>query len=354
MKAGTWPLTRRPLACAYAAVSRSSVLRERVVDLDLRVAVGGVPVDRLLGFVEVLDDEAVARRHLALAFDEAGGHHARRHQRAGVLLDEQLLQRRVVVAHVAHGGDAGGEVEAAVPAADVAVHVEQARQQHAAVGLDDVVGRVGRSVRPGPDRHDAAVAHQHVGGRAQGRVLAVEHARVADHACCPRADGPGASASSTSTLPSACFCCASSAAALPCQPSSISCRKPGKMKANRRGDALGGGPGERRRQARRRSARPVARCACCRSARRGHLRLADLAHGQRAARDQRQLAVGALGQRARTPPRSPAGVPPSGEYSAVPDTTCCAVVGRRTSIRRWPSLRLNVFVHRRAEGRGAR
>ena len=31
-------------------------------------------------------------------------------------------------------------LQAAVPAADVAVHVEQAGQQHAAAGVDDVVG----------------------------------------------------------------------------------------------------------------------------------------------------------------------------------------------------------------------
>jgi hypothetical protein len=155
------------------------VLREGVVDLDLRVAVRGVPVDGLLGLVEVLDHEAVARRHLALAFDEAGRDDVRGQQGSRLLLGDDLLQRGVVVAHVAHGGDAGGDVQAAVPAAQVAMHVEQARQQHASPASMTL------SAAPCPVActHDAAVAHQHVRAAHSVACSLSKHACVAIRVC---------------------------------------------------------------------------------------------------------------------------------------------------------------------------
>ena len=101
---------------------------------------------------------------------------------------------------------------------------------------------------------------------------------------------------STSASRSACFCRVSSAAALAFQPSSISCRKPGKMNANSRGSAsvvaqtnCGVRP------------TPVTASSCTLRFHRGRLAARDLdfghlAHAQHAARNQRQLAVGALGQ----------------------------------------------------------
>ena len=155
------------------------LFRERVVDLDLRVAVRRVPVHRFLRRGQVGHHETVTRGHRAFAFQEARGDDGRRQRTAGALVGHQFLQARVVVAHVADRGHARGQVQAALPVVDVAVHVEQARQQHAPAGIDDLIG--GRApLARSRDRYDPAVLDQQIGCRADGRALAVEHARVAD------------------------------------------------------------------------------------------------------------------------------------------------------------------------------
>ena len=112
---------------------------KRVVDLDLPVAVLRVPVDRILGPLQVVDHEAAAGRHRALPFDVPGGHDMREQQLAGLLAAHEALKRAVVVAHVAHREYARRQVQSAVPRAEMGVHVEQSRQQHAATRLHDLL-----------------------------------------------------------------------------------------------------------------------------------------------------------------------------------------------------------------------
>ena len=59
------------------------------------------------------------------------------------------------------------------------MHVEQARQQHAAPGLDDGAGVLRRRAGLG-DRGDAAFGDVDIAGRTQLRVLGIEDARIAD------------------------------------------------------------------------------------------------------------------------------------------------------------------------------
>ncbi|TLY53409.1 MAG: hypothetical protein E6K53_01065 [Gammaproteobacteria bacterium] len=139
----------------------------------------GVPVDRLFRAVEILDHEAVARRHRALAFDEARRHDARREACAGFFFLDVLLQRRVVVGHVADRGHARGEMQATVPGGVVRVHVEQTRQKYAPAGVDDMIG-LALLVAGLADRDDAAVLQQHIAAAAKRCALAVEHACIFD------------------------------------------------------------------------------------------------------------------------------------------------------------------------------
>ena len=204
----------------------------------------------------------------------------------------------------------------------MAVHVEQARQQHATAGIDDVVG-LGRLVAAGSgDGNDAAVTHHHVGGRAECGVLAVEHARVADQGGALERMAPGAFAGRP---------------ALRLRPASAGSPAPRRWRSSPPRSAAGSRGRWRRTAAD--SASVVAQTNCRCQADAGHreqLHLAlhrpsaiatrdfdfgHLAHGQRAARNQRQLAVGALGQCSKAT-ELPAGVPLSGEYSAVPLTVC--------------------------------
>ena len=157
------------------------IFRERVIDLQLRVAALGIPVDGVFGALEVLDQEAATGAVRAFALQKAGGHHLRRQQLAGGGFIEHRLQLGIVVAHVAHAGHAGGDIQRARPAVDVAVHVEQARQHDTAAGVDDVFRRArGRAGR----QHGGNASAQQVdiGRLAHGGLLAVEHAGIAHHA----------------------------------------------------------------------------------------------------------------------------------------------------------------------------
>jgi len=82
----------------------------------------------------------------ARTVDDAGQHHPRPERLAGVPLVLEVEQVVGVVAEVAAGGHAGREIEQAVAVAQVLVHVPEAGEEHAAVGLDDL--GAGRPPRP--------------------------------------------------------------------------------------------------------------------------------------------------------------------------------------------------------------
>ena len=110
---------------------------DRRVDLDLHVAVVGVPVDVLDRFVGRVDAHLGRPGELAGAVDDAGLQHARTDLGAGVETRDALQEPVGVVRHVARAGDAVGEIEHAVVVAEVLVVVPQARHQEAAVRIDD-------------------------------------------------------------------------------------------------------------------------------------------------------------------------------------------------------------------------
>ena len=70
---------------------------------------------------------------------------------------------------------------------------------------------------------------------APSRARSLSNTRALRISVVPWMGLPRRLAMSTSSSPSACTCRASSAAALPCQPSSINCIQPGEIDANRRG-----------------------------------------------------------------------------------------------------------------------
>ena len=176
---------RHVAADAHAAAVRvgdrlaQDLLRERVVDLELRIAALRVPVDRPLRLVERADGMPNEL--------ENGLRPSRKPQgmicgisRRPAAMSSSIPASRVVVAHVAHGGHAGGEVERAVPAPHVPVHVEQAGEQHAAGGVDLVVG-VARGRAGGQDLVIRPRNTYTSDAACRRRRLAVEDARVANH-----------------------------------------------------------------------------------------------------------------------------------------------------------------------------
>ena len=268
------------------------LFRERVVDLDLRVAIGRVPVHRFLRRGEIGHHETVARGHRAFAFQETRGHDGRRQRTAGALVGHQFLQARVVVAHVADRGHARGQVQTALPVVDVAVHVEQAGQQHAPAGIDDLIGGRAPLARI-RDRHDAAVLDQQIGRRGDGRVFAVEHARVADQGrAAQRMRQPplqiGQHLAFGVFLPRFQHV----GVALPTLFDQLQITGEDESEEPRLG--VHRGPDERGREA---HAGDHHQLHLARLGTVDHVRLRDGAHAQRAAGDQRQLAVVSAGQR---------------------------------------------------------
>ena len=155
--------------------------RKRRIDLDLLVAMVGVPVDRGLRLGHGLDAHVGRPGERAGAFDDAGQHHARAELGADVEALDAGHERHVVVGHVARAGDAGDEVEGAVHAGEVLVHVPQARHQEAAGRVDHLGAGRRRAGVVGVDAHDVFALHQHAHVVAHDHVARVEQARVADH-----------------------------------------------------------------------------------------------------------------------------------------------------------------------------
>ena len=158
--------------------------REAVVDLDLDVAMRRIPVDRALGLLERADDEATARAIGALALEEPRRDDLRPEDPAIGRLVDDLLQRCVVVADIAGGGDARGEVQATAPTANVPVHVKETWQQHAPRGIDLTGGchPLERRIRARDGDDPAALKVDIAQTVVKPRVLGIKHPRVADHA----------------------------------------------------------------------------------------------------------------------------------------------------------------------------
>jgi hypothetical protein len=268
------------------------VLGKRVVDLDLGIAVLGVPVHRLPGSLQVVDHEPAAGGHRALTLDEPGGHHPGEHQLAGGLPTHQALEGRIVVAHVAHAGDPGGEVEPALPGADVYMHVEQARQQHPVAGVEHLVDAAGGRAG-GQHRAHSAPIEIDIGWRPERGVLAVEHPRVL-HQGGPgeRVGQPPLHGDERLVLGPLLPCLQRGHVWLPALLDHL--ERAGDDEGEEARAGAGGEPGEGGRvaqagdrdQPHRLPRRPA-----------GDRRLGEPAHGERAGREQRELSIGAGGHR---------------------------------------------------------
>ena len=135
------------------------VRRDGAVELDLDIAVVGIPGDHLLGRLQRVD--GAGRGEGAGLVDEAGVVDAGADERPGVVTPGRCHQRVVIAAHIAHAGDAAGNVEnAAVMRKEVGMrmHVPEAGDQGLARAIDTAHGR---HRRLGYLRDPAAV-HQHM------------------------------------------------------------------------------------------------------------------------------------------------------------------------------------------------
>ncbi len=157
-----------------AREDRHQLRFDGAVDLELDVAVTGVGLHRglrLPGGVHLVLDRRAVR---AGAVDDAGQDHP---GPDGGTVVEALLhgeQRVHLVAHVAHRGDAVGDVEEAVGPAQVDVHVPQPGQDGLAVEGDHLgaVGHGGLAV--GADGGDAVALDHHRAVGEEDGVLGVE------------------------------------------------------------------------------------------------------------------------------------------------------------------------------------
>src|SRR5271167_1395108 len=83
---------------------------EGVVDLDLRITPLRVEIDGALGALETLDENPAACVKWALALDESGSNHVRTDRLVTIQAANRLPENRVVIPHVAHGGNTGREI----------------------------------------------------------------------------------------------------------------------------------------------------------------------------------------------------------------------------------------------------
>jgi hypothetical protein len=134
---------------------------EGAVELDLDIAEVGVAMDGGFGFCGCRGIDAGGSLEWAGAVDQAGFGDARADGGARVPLCFKAMQVFDAVAHVAHAGDAAGDVQQAIERLVVGVHVEEAGKEGLARAIDDLgVGRDGRRCR-GTDAGDAVAFDDH-------------------------------------------------------------------------------------------------------------------------------------------------------------------------------------------------
>jgi hypothetical protein len=150
-----------------------------VVALDLPVAARAVPANRVERLFLAIYHDAVVGAELALAFDETRADHVRPRDLSRIDLVDQRVEHRVVVAHVAHGGDAGQHIEQRVVLAQMRVHLVHARDQRAARRIDRDFARR-RATIYRLHRRNLLAADHHAHGRRQRAGLRIEQPHVAD------------------------------------------------------------------------------------------------------------------------------------------------------------------------------
>ncbi len=181
MKAGTWPLTRIPCPCALIGDDRDQLRFDRGIDLDLHIAVVGVPIDVLDRFGGVIGSHLGRAGKLSRAVDDSGLQNSRSQLAAFVVSRHAFEEGVGVVSHVARARHTVGEVECAVfGAAKMLVIVPKPWHQEAAPGVDHF--RVGRWFEIGVrgDADNAIAAHQHAAPRCDAEIARIEQTRVAD------------------------------------------------------------------------------------------------------------------------------------------------------------------------------
>ena len=128
MPRGTWPVTVMPSAWASAVMAWSTESDDAAVDLDLLeagVVIAPHPGDALLGRAGAGEADAGG----SVTIDDAGGEEPRPDALAAVEHLARAEEEVELVADIARGGDAGGEVDRSpLHLGVVGVHLPEAGQ----------------------------------------------------------------------------------------------------------------------------------------------------------------------------------------------------------------------------------
>src|SRR5215470_5550387 len=108
------------------------------VDLDLRIAVIGIPIDILLGLLGRIDAHLGRPGELASAVNNAGFQNTRAEFGALVETRDALQESIRVICHVARARDAVNEVERTVDVAKMLMIIPQPRHQKSALRIDNL------------------------------------------------------------------------------------------------------------------------------------------------------------------------------------------------------------------------
>ena len=154
----------------------------RVVDLDLDEIAGiGIGVDGGNGLRLAIDQDAIIGAERALPLDKAAAEDAWSGQLARFNAVDQGAEHLVIIAHIAHAGDAGGDVEHGTGLAHMRVHFEQAGDERSATAVDlDLTGsgwhieRINGSDPLALD-HDRDRGAERLGGRVEDAHIADPH-----------------------------------------------------------------------------------------------------------------------------------------------------------------------------------
>src|SRR5262245_27751303 len=150
------------------------------INLDLRVAVVGIPIyilDWLLGRV---DAHLGWSGELACAINDAGFQYARTELDALIETCDTLQESICVIRHVARARDAVSKIERTVDVAEMLMIIPQPGHQKSAVRVDNLGARRCFDVGVRCDTRDALAAYEHTHSWSDTEVPRIEQTRVAN------------------------------------------------------------------------------------------------------------------------------------------------------------------------------
>ena len=158
--------------------NRNQLRFNRGINLNLHVAVIGIPIDVLNRLVRGVHPHFGRARKFSGAVDNPCFQNARAELGAIIETRDPLEKSIGVICHIARAGHAIGEIERAIVVTEMLVIVPQPRHQELIMRVDNLRVRSWFDVGARADAHNSLTANEHARCRCDAKIARIEQTRV--------------------------------------------------------------------------------------------------------------------------------------------------------------------------------